>query len=160
MIKRVMASLITLTWSLGLLIRPARLGRRGRQSTQGKRPGHGLGAIGGLLGLLHAAWVRHGGSRPNPGQERGQHPRQELHGLRVRQHSLLPRRICLHVRRRQQLYRHERLRPLAGLASEGLPIWASWMFQAVFCGTAATIVSGVMAERTKFPSYLIATAYC
>lgn len=48
---------------------------------------------------------------------------------------------------------------LSGLTSDGLPVWAAWMFQAVFCGTAATIVSGVMAERTKFPSYLVATVF-
>jgi Amt family ammonium transporter len=48
---------------------------------------------------------------------------------------------------------------LSGLSNGTLPIWASWMFQAVFCGTAATIVSGVMAERTKFPSYLVATVF-
>ncbi|MEW5913502.1 MAG: ammonium transporter [Thermodesulfobacteriota bacterium] len=47
---------------------------------------------------------------------------------------------------------------LSGLKSTNLPIWASWMFQAVFCGTAATIISGAMAERTKFTSYLVATA--
>ncbi len=46
---------------------------------------------------------------------------------------------------------------LSGLQSGNLPIWASWMFQAVFCGTAATIISGAMAERTKFTSYLLAT---
>ena len=46
---------------------------------------------------------------------------------------------------------------LSGLASDGIPVWAAWMFQAVFCGTAATIVSGGMAERTKFTSYLIFT---
>lgn len=32
------------------------------------------------------------------------------------------------------------------------------MFQIVFCGTAATIVSGAMAERTKFASYCIYSA--
>lgn len=46
---------------------------------------------------------------------------------------------------------------LEGLSSEGIPLWAAWMFQAVFCGTAATIVSGGMAERTKFTAYLIFT---
>ncbi len=38
---------------------------------------------------------------------------------------------------------------------EGLPLYAFWMFQAAFCGTAATIVSGGMAERMKFTAYLI-----
>lgn len=46
---------------------------------------------------------------------------------------------------------------LSGFESDGIPVYAAWMFQAVFCGTAATIVSGGMAERTKFTSYLIFT---
>lgn len=37
----------------------------------------------------------------------------------------------------------------------GVPLFAKFMFQLVFAGTAATIVSGAMAERTKFPTYLI-----
>lgn len=33
--------------------------------------------------------------------------------------------------------------------------WSSFVFNLVFCATAATIVSGAMAERTKFSSYCI-----
>lgn len=37
----------------------------------------------------------------------------------------------------------------------GVPFSAYFIFQTVFCGTAATIVSGAMAERTKFSAYCI-----
>ena len=33
--------------------------------------------------------------------------------------------------------------------------WATFFFNLVFCATAATIVSGAMAERTKFSAYCI-----
>ena len=36
--------------------------------------------------------------------------------------------------------------------------WSSWIFNLVFCATTATIVSGAMAERTKFSSYCIYSA--
>lgn len=36
--------------------------------------------------------------------------------------------------------------------------WSNFVFQLVFCATAATIVSGAMAERTKFISYCIYSA--
>jgi Amt family ammonium transporter len=44
------------------------------------------------------------------------------------------------------------------LSWTNVPIMAKWLFQAVFAGVAATIVSGAMAERTKFPAYLIYSA--
>ncbi len=39
--------------------------------------------------------------------------------------------------------------------SSSFPTYAFLIFQTVFCATAATIVSGAMAERTKFISYCI-----
>ena len=36
--------------------------------------------------------------------------------------------------------------------------WSSFLFNLVFCATAATIVSGAMAERTKFLSYCVYSA--
>jgi len=46
---------------------------------------------------------------------------------------------------------------LAGVSetTSGVPTFAFWLFQAAFCGAAATIVAGGMAERMKFVAYLI-----
>lgn len=45
---------------------------------------------------------------------------------------------------------------LSDFKPDGDPwVLAFWMFQVVFCATAATIVSGAMAERTKFTGYLL-----
>ena len=46
----------------------------------------------------------------------------------------------------------------ASVAPDGVPFFAFLIFQTVFCATAATIVSGAMAERTKFISYCIYSA--
>ncbi len=49
---------------------------------------------------------------------------------------------------------------LSDYTSSGDPwVLAFWMFQCVFAATAATIVSGAMAERTKFIGYLIYSAF-
>ena len=43
----------------------------------------------------------------------------------------------------------------SAVAPDGVPFYAFFIFQTVFCATSATIVSGAMAERTKFLSYCI-----
>lgn len=45
-----------------------------------------------------------------------------------------------------------------GMLPDGVPFFAFFIFQTVFCATAATIVSGAMAERTKFAAYLVYSA--
>ena len=49
---------------------------------------------------------------------------------------------------------------LSDFKPDGDPwVLAFWMFQVVFCATAATIVSGAMAERTKFTGYLLYSVF-
>ena len=43
----------------------------------------------------------------------------------------------------------------ASILPDGVPLYVYLIFQTVFCATSATIVSGAMAERTKFVSYCI-----
>ena len=47
----------------------------------------------------------------------------------------------------------------AALSWTQVPLAAKFLFQLVFAGTAATIVSGAMAERTKFKSYIVYSAF-
>lgn len=43
----------------------------------------------------------------------------------------------------------------SAMLPDGVPFYAFLIFQTVFCATAATIVSGAMAERTKFSAYCL-----
>ncbi len=46
----------------------------------------------------------------------------------------------------------------SAILPDGVSFFTYFIFQTVFCATAATIVSGAMAERTKFSSYCIYSA--
>lgn len=48
---------------------------------------------------------------------------------------------------------------LSGGMEGTIPAWAHIVFNTMFCATAATIVSGAMAERTQFKSYLIYSVF-
>ena len=59
---------------------------------------------------------------------------------------------------------YESMNPFSTAVYEGVysainwtptPLWAKFFFQLVFAGTAATIVSGVVAERIKFLSFIV-----
>jgi Amt family ammonium transporter len=43
----------------------------------------------------------------------------------------------------------------SSIAWAGVPLWAKFFFQLVFAGTAATIVSGAVAERIKFLTFMV-----
>jgi Amt family ammonium transporter len=45
--------------------------------------------------------------------------------------------------------------PYPSISWAAIPLWAKFFFQLVFAGTAATIVSGAVAERIKFSTFIV-----
>ena len=91
------------------------------------------------------------------------HSDEEHDGFRARLYFLLYHRICADVPEEAMLLSEPPVFNPKSLADadgmfNGLPIGVFMIFQTVFCATSATIVSGAMAERTKFISYLIYSA--
>ena len=112
-------------------------------------------------GLFHAGRLCPGRGRVHPGQERRQYHDEKPHGFFPGLPRLLGHRVRPDVR--GQLHR-----PwfgtsgffLSDFTPDGDPwVLAFWMFQVVFAATAATIVSGAMAERTNFVGYLIYSVF-
>ena len=70
--------------------------------------------------------------------------------------------LWYHVWKRKWLFRVAGSLPAVWITLHilpaGIPFSAFFIFQTVFCATSATIVSGAMAERTKFESYCILCA--
>jgi Amt family ammonium transporter len=48
--------------------------------------------------------------------------------------------------------------PYGSISWAGVPLWCKFFFQLVFAGTAATIVSGAVAERIKYLSFIVFSA--
>ena len=120
--------------------------------------GYDLDTAGGYPGILHAAGICDGGDWAHKSKECRQHRHEEFHGLCTGYGFLLVPRLWL-------MFGTD-FHGIIGIPDPfvqnfhvaddaGFPDMAFLIFQTVFCATSATIVSGAMAERTKFSVYCI-----
>lgn len=112
----------------------------------------------GCTGVLYAGRIRHGGGRVYTGQKLWKYRYEKLDGFLYRNPCLLALGLRDYVRGAgafiggfDPLVRGD----YSAILPDGVPLPAFLIFQTVFCATAATIVSGAMAERTKFSCYCL-----
>ena len=118
--------------------------------------------VGRCNGLLHAGGLFPVRGRLHPGEEHRQHPDEESDGL-LHWHAMASGCSASALCSARDSAVVGWLDPCitrdySHYSPAGVPLWAFAIFQTVFCATSATIVSGAMAERTKFSAYCIYSA--